>query len=62
MKTILALYFAFISSLITAWGFNLVKLTDCDFDAPYKCEIIHGVGIVPVVALFTVWFEDDSNE
>jgi len=25
----------------------LVKLTKCDFEAPYKEEILYGVGIVP---------------
>jgi len=25
---------------------NIVKLSDCDFKAPYKAEIIRGVGIV----------------
>jgi hypothetical protein len=40
---------------------NVIKVTNCDFESDYKCEVIHGVGvIVPPAALITVWFEDDS--
>lgn len=42
----------------TAWCVNLYKLTQCDFTAPYKGEVIHGVGIIPPVALVTVWCSD----
>ena len=23
------------------WVKNIVKLSDCDFETPYKCEVIH---------------------
>jgi hypothetical protein len=39
--------------IAVSWVFNLIKLTHCDFEAPYKCEIIHGIGIIPPVALVT---------
>lgn len=32
--------------LITGWGLNLYKVTQLDFDRPYKAEIIRGVGIL----------------
>jgi len=35
------------------WGMNLYKLASCDFNAPYKAEVIHGVGLVPFVGAFT---------
>lgn len=38
-----------------SWCFNLYKLTQCDFVAPYKGEAIHAVGLIPVAAPFTVW-------
>lgn len=41
----------------TGWVKNLVKLTNCDFEAPYKAEIIHTVGIVPVVGAVTGWMD-----
>lgn len=39
---------------------NIWKLTKCDFAAPYKCEVIHVMGIVaPPVSLVTVWADVD---
>ena len=31
-----------------SWGANLVKLTECDFESPYKCEVIRGIGVAPL--------------
>ncbi|MCK5128151.1 MAG: hypothetical protein KAR42_17985 [candidate division Zixibacteria bacterium] len=40
---------------------NIVKFTSCDFESNYKCEIIHGVGIIiPPAAYIGVWFDDDG--
>jgi hypothetical protein len=39
----------------TGWVKNLIKLSDCDFEAPYKAEIIHTVGIIPPVGMVTGW-------
>lgn len=40
---------------------NAYKLTQCDFIASYKCEVIHSIGVVvPPAAYVTVWFSDDS--
>ena len=43
---------------------NIVKLLDCDFDAPYKSEAIRIVGIlVPPVGVFTGYMElKDSKD
>lgn len=39
------------------WLVNIVKFANCDFDAPYKEEFIHIVGIiVPPSSIITVWF------
>lgn len=41
---------------------NFVKLTNCDFESNYKCEVIHGLGVVvPPFSYITVWFDDDSD-
>ena len=49
--------------LIAAWVMNIVKLTDCDFEADYKCEIFHGIGVFTgPLAIVTVWFDDDKGE
>ncbi len=42
----------------SAWCVNIYKLTQCDFQAPYKGEVMHGVGILGPTALVTVWFND----
>ena len=42
-----------------SWCVNLYKLTQCDFTAPYKGEIIHAAGlVVPPAAAVTAWFDD----
>lgn len=33
----------------TGWVMNIYKLTQCDFEAPYKAEVIRVVGIIPPV-------------
>lgn len=40
-----------------AWVVNLIKFIGCDFDSPWKDEIIHGVGVFfALPSLVTVWF------
>jgi len=46
--------------LFTPYFWNGYKLFKCDFESSYKCEIIHGVGlIIPPAALITVWADVD---
>ena len=43
--------------VIGGWVWNSVKLTSCDFESNYKCEFIHGAGlVVPPLSIVTVWF------
>lgn len=42
-----------------SWIVNLVKLIKCDFEAPYKGEIVHAIGLIPVASVVTVWFSDE---
>ena len=38
--------------LSIGWVINLTKLANCDFEPPYKAEIIHGIGVfVPPVGM-----------
>ncbi len=47
---------------ITPWIWNGVKFASCDFESDYKCEAIHGIGIIiPPASLITVWFDDDGE-
>ena len=34
------------------YGSNIFKLANCDFKSPYKCEVLHAAGIVPIVGIF----------
>ncbi|MDK9709202.1 MAG: hypothetical protein OEL83_19335 [Desulforhopalus sp.] len=42
---------------VVGYGKNFIKLISCDFEAPYKAEIIHGIGIVPAVGGITGWLD-----
>ncbi len=45
-----------------SWLWNAYKVSECDFEAPYRCEVIHGVGlIVPPLSFATVWFDTDKE-
>jgi len=39
----------------TSWFTNLYKFVNCDFEAPYKAEALHGIGVVTPVNLVTAW-------
>lgn len=43
--------------LLASWVANLIKLLMCDFEGPWKEEIIHLVGLViPIASPVTMWF------
>ena len=44
---------AFVFVALVGWILNFVKFCRCDFKAPYKAEILHGMGVVipPLVVL-----------
>lgn len=58
MGNLLALY---VISVVGAWPLNFYSLTQCDFRPDYKCEAIHGIGLVPILSPITVWYGDDSD-
>ena len=37
------------------WVKNIIKLSNCDFEAPYKAEVIHAIGLIPPVGMVTGW-------
>ncbi len=55
MKTILAVQVFLILAIGSGWVLNIYKLTHCDFEAPYKAEVLHGVGLFPLVGMVTGW-------
>jgi hypothetical protein len=59
MKLLPLLIIAVIACTPYVW--NGYKLSNCDFESNYKCEAIHGIGVViPPAAFITVWFDDDG--
>ena len=60
--TLIALLIA-IAIVSVPWVWNAAKFASCDFVAPYKCEVLHGTGIlVPPASFITVWFADDGAQ
>ena len=49
------------SLAVTTWCVNAYKLTQCDFVWHYKCEVLHAVGIIPPLSVFTVWVGTDAD-
>jgi hypothetical protein len=57
MKIIMGIGLAIVIICFTGWIKNIVKLSNCDFEAPYKCEVIHAVGIIPPVGAVTGYMD-----
>ena len=53
---VLLVYTAIIVFMVGGWGGNLIKLCRCDFQAPYKTEVIRTLGVfVPPVGMVAGW-------
>jgi len=61
IKTVIITQILIIAIVGSSWCLNLYKLTQCDFKAPYKAEVIHGVGIIPPIAVVTCWLSFDEE-
>ena len=48
---------AVVAIIGTGWVKNIIKLTDCDFESPYKTEVIRVVGIIPPVGAVVGWMD-----
>lgn len=57
MKQILIGWLVLVLVIGTGWVKNIIKLSSCDFEAPYKAEVIHGIGIIPPVGMITGWLD-----
>ena len=49
-----------IGTMLIGWVMNIYKLSECDFKAPYKCEAMHFIGLIPPVGAFTGWMDFDK--
>ena len=57
MKFMMIFVLVIVVTVMVGWVKNVIKLADCDFIAPYKCEVVHGVGIIPPVGMITGWLD-----
>ena len=57
MRLLEIFYIAFLLLAIGSYIGNGVKLINCDFEAPYKEEVVYGIGVVAApLSLITVWY------
>lgn len=45
----------------TGWVKNIIKLTELDFEAPYKAEVIRVVGIFPPVGMIVGYMDIEDK-
>lgn len=57
---ILLVQILIVSVIGIGWVKNVIKLTQCDFEAPYKKEAIHTAGLIPPVGMITGWMNIDD--
>lgn len=57
MKIIMLIPLLLIVVTGTGWVKNLIKLSSCDFESPYKAEVIHTAGLLPPIGAVTGWLD-----
>lgn len=57
MKPLFLIVVAIVVLGIVGWVKNIIALSECDFAAPYKAEVIHVVGIIPPVGAIVGWID-----
>jgi len=56
------LVLAFMLFAVCTFLINAYKLTQCDYESPWKCEAVHALGLfIPPLSLITVWSDDDTQ-
>ncbi len=49
------MWLCFLVAMVVSWPVNIYNLTQCDFEAPYKCEAMGVVGVIPLASPFVAW-------
>ena len=58
-----AIILAILITAISAYAINVWKFVGCDFESPWKCELLHGAGVIAApLSLITVWFPSDRED
>jgi hypothetical protein len=58
----IALYLVISIFACAGWVLNLAKFVQCDFDTPFKTEIVRGTGVVVPVIGAVVGYMDIGEE
>lgn len=45
-------------TITSTWLVNAYKFVKCDFQSPYKGEIVHAVGIFTPLCVITAWINE----
>jgi hypothetical protein len=48
-------FLCFLITMAVSWFVNIYNLTQCDYEAPYKCEAMGVVGVIPLASPFIAW-------
>jgi len=57
MRNIFIAYGIILTIIGAGWIQDIIKLSNCDFKAPYKAEVVYGIGLIPVVGMVTGWLD-----
>ncbi len=55
LKNIIAIQIIIVLIVGIGWVKKIIKLSDCDFKAPYKAEVVHIAGLLPPIGMVTGW-------
>ena len=53
--------FLFLLALV-GYGLNIYKLTQLDFEKPYKSEVLRSIGILPPIGAVIGWIDIDDTK
>ena len=57
MKNMTGIGAVIVLIVAVGWVKNIVKLSECDFESPYKAEVIHAIGLIPPIGAVTGWLD-----
>ena len=60
MKKIIAIQIIITVLALAGWIQGIVKLCKCDFKAPYKAEILYGIGTLTATGAVIGWLNIDD--
>lgn len=57
------IYVTLVIALLVGWAQSIVGFVNCDFESPYKCEAVYGIGIlVPIIGGVVGWMHIEDGK